>query len=53
MTAVTAPTPVNPACPACGKSLVKREGKYGVFWGCSGFPLCKTIVNIRKGNSAC
>ncbi|WGZ93421.1 MAG: DNA topoisomerase III [Candidatus Thiothrix putei] len=36
-------------CPACGKPMVKREGKYGVFWGCSGFPRCKTIVNIRKG----
>lgn len=39
-------------CPACGKYMVKREGKYGVFWGCGGFPLCKTIVNIRNNHKA-
>jgi restriction system protein len=42
------PSPVNaaPACPVCGKSMVKRTAKRGgsvgnVFWGCSGFPACK------------
>jgi DNA topoisomerase-3 len=34
------------ACPACGKPMNRRNGKYGDFWGCSGFPGCKTIVNI-------
>ncbi len=31
-------------CPACGKPMVRRKGQYGEFWGCSGFPGCKTIV---------
>ena len=28
-------------CPRCGRELVKRSGKYGTFYGCSGFPECK------------
>lgn len=28
-------------CPRCGGTLVKRSGKYGVFWGCSNYPACK------------
>jgi len=43
--------PERKTCPACGKAMVKRAGKYGVFWGCSGYPTCTTIVNIRRGNA--
>ncbi len=28
-------------CPKCGSDLVKREGKYGDFFGCSSFPKCR------------
>lgn len=28
-------------CPRCGGKLVKRDGKYGAFWGCSNYPTCK------------
>ena len=28
--------------------MVKRSGKYGDFFGCSGYPKCKTIVNISS-----
>ncbi len=48
----TAAAPAMPTdsntCPACGKAMLRRKGKYGEFWGCSGFPGCKTIVNIRE-----
>lgn len=27
-------------CPVCGKRLVSRNGKYGAFLGCSGYPKC-------------
>jgi restriction system protein len=27
-------------CPVCGKKLVRRNGKYGYFLGCSGYPQC-------------
>lgn len=32
-------------CPKCGDILVKRKGKYGEFWGCSGYPECKYTKN--------
>lgn len=39
--------PAAPAacCPRCGSPLVKRNGKFGVFWGCSGFPMCRYTRN--------
>lgn len=30
-------------CPKCGGKLVKRNGKYGEFYGCSNYPKCKFI----------
>lgn len=33
----------NNICPRCGKKLVIRKGKYGSFYGCSGYPYCKFI----------
>ena len=32
-------------CPECGEEMVLREGKYGKFWGCSGYPECKHTEN--------
>jgi DNA topoisomerase-3 len=34
------------ACPTCGKAMLKRQGKFGAFWGCSGFPGCKQTVKF-------
>lgn len=28
-------------CPWCGSELVKRNGKYGAFMGCSSYPKCR------------
>lgn len=33
-------------CPRCGKKLVIRKGKYGEFYGCSGYPKCKFTKDI-------
>jgi DNA topoisomerase-1 len=30
-------------CPTCGKPMIKRAGRFGPFFGCSGYPECKTI----------
>ena len=30
-------------CPKCGGELVERNGKYGIFIGCSNYPKCKYI----------
>ena len=37
--------------PACGKVMVRRKGKNGFFWGCSGFPECKTTARDNKGKA--
>lgn len=33
-------------CPRCGGTLVNREGKYGVFMGCSNYPKCKFTKKV-------
>ncbi len=33
-------------CPKCGNILKRRNGKYGEFWGCSGYPDCRYTENI-------
>jgi DNA topoisomerase-1 len=35
-------------CPNCGKPMQKRKGRFGDFWGCTGYPDCKTIVDPKK-----
>lgn len=34
-------------CPMCGELLQKRNGRYGMFWGCSNFPQCRYTENCR------
>ena len=36
-------------CPNCGKPMRRRKGKTGFFWGCSGYPECKTTFPDKKG----
>lgn len=33
-------------CPRCGQFMKKRQGKFGEFWGCSGYPGCRHTENI-------
>lgn len=35
------------SCPVCGGVLVLRKGKFGMFYGCSGFPACRFTRNVR------
>jgi len=39
-------------CPNCGKPMQKRKGRFGDFWGCTGYPECKTIVDPKKKDQA-
>lgn len=34
-------------CPVCGGVLVLRKGKFGMFYGCSGYPACRYTRNAR------
>ena len=33
-------------CPACGKKMVKRDGRFGTFFTCEGAPECVVIMNV-------
>jgi DNA topoisomerase-1 len=44
------PQPLDEKCPKCGEPLVLRNGPYGEFVSCSGYPKCKYIKqNIVEG----
>ncbi len=32
-------------CPKCGSPLKMRQGRYGDFWGCTGYPECRYTKN--------
>ncbi|MDR0975957.1 MAG: type I DNA topoisomerase [Christensenellaceae bacterium] len=35
-------------CPNCGKPMAVRQGKYGKFLGCTGFPNCRTLMPMPE-----
>ena len=37
-----------PVCERCGKKMILRNGKFGEFWGCPGYPGCNFTINVRK-----
>ena len=44
------PVPTGEDCPQCGKPLVLRQGQYGEFVSCSGYPKCKYVKqNLIEG----
>ncbi len=46
----SAPQPTGEDCPQCGKPLVLRQGAYGEFVSCSGYPKCKYVKqNLIEG----
>jgi DNA topoisomerase-1 len=45
-----APQPTGENCPLCSKPLVLRQGAYGEFVSCSGYPKCKYVKqNLIEG----
>jgi DNA topoisomerase-1 len=37
------PVVLEEACPKCGKPMLQRDGQYGEFIACSGYPKCKYV----------
>ena len=37
------PVVLETPCPKCGKPLLQRDGQYGEFIACSGYPKCKYV----------
>ena len=33
-------------CPYCGGKLIERQGRYGLFWGCSNYPHCRFTASV-------
>lgn len=43
------PSTVNETrvCEKCGRPMVLKRGRYGLFWACSGYPECRTVLRIE------
>ncbi|MGH9948864.1 MAG: type I DNA topoisomerase [Pyrinomonadaceae bacterium] len=39
-----------PTCELCGKEMALKKGRFGSFYGCTGYPECKNIRKIAKGD---
>ncbi len=39
-----------PVCELCGKEMALKKGRFGSFYGCTGYPECKNIRKIAKGD---
>jgi DNA topoisomerase-1 len=44
---ILGPTVTDIKCPACGKFMVKKEGRFGTFFTCEGAPDCPTTMNLN------
>jgi DNA topoisomerase I len=44
--------PTDEICPACGKPMVIKTGRFGRFISCTGYPECKTTKPILKETGA-
>ncbi len=39
-----------PVCELCGKDMALKKGRFGAFYGCTGYPECRNIRKIAKGD---
>ena len=39
-------TDAEEICPRCGGELIKRNGRFGAFYGCSNYPRCRYTRNV-------
>jgi DNA topoisomerase-1 len=47
------PEPTGDLCPQCGEPLVIRQGRYGKFIGCSGYPRCRYTTPLALPGVTC
>lgn len=40
--------PTDESCPKCSSPLVMRFGRYGSFYGCTGYPECDYTKNVEE-----
>jgi len=39
-------------CPECGKPMVMKDGRFGLFIACTGYPECKHTESVAQENSS-
>ena len=44
--------PTRETCPTCGRPLLIRSGRYGLFMGCSAYPVCNYTRKIEAEAAA-
>jgi len=37
-------------CPKCGKEMRVRKGRFGRFYGCTGYPDCQRTVDLKNAS---
>lgn len=42
----------TPPCELCGREMALKKGRFGQFYGCTGYPECKNIRKIDKKSGA-
>jgi DNA topoisomerase-1 len=47
MTAPSKDEPTDEVCPECGSAMVRKEGRFGPFLACSGYPACKNTRSLN------
>ena len=45
---VAEPMKVDEACPKCGKPMIVKQGRFGRFLACSGYPECKSTKPLNQ-----
>ena len=35
------------SCPDCGREIGLKNGRFGPYWGCSAYPKCSFVANMR------
>ena len=49
-TSETSENSETPVCELCGREMALKKGRFGSFYGCTGYPECKNIRKIAKGD---
>lgn len=47
-TLVSEPAVTEHLCDQCGKPLARKQGRFGPFLGCTGYPECNNIVKLDR-----
>ncbi len=47
------PVPTDEICPKCGKPMVSKRGRFGIFLACSNYPVCEYTKPITIKGVVC